>query len=117
MAPIYPIHEGPITAGVPAKRAQAAPEETTPPLPSPAPDPRADREAMVEIVAQMQKSIEGTAAAPHSVAFRQDGDSNDFVIEIRDPHGELIKQFPPEKVLNLRRKLDELTGMVIDQMT
>jgi len=76
-----------------------------------------DHAAMTQMVAQMQKAIAGTAAAPHTVAFRQDDSSNDFVIEIRDPHGKLIKQFPPEKVLNLRNKLDELTGMVIDQMT
>lgn len=115
-APLSPRSGSPATS----EAAQSVPLRESRPELAPTPpgtDPAADHAAMAEMVDQMQKAIAGTAAAPHTVAFRQDEETNDFVIEIRDPKGDLIKQFPPEKVLNLRRKLDELTGMVIDQMT
>ena len=53
----------------------------------------------------------------HSVGIRSDPDSGSAVIEIRDRDGNLIRQFPPEKLLNLREKLADLSGMVIDRMT
>ena len=71
-------------------------------------------QAMVE---QLRATMEQYSARPHEVGFRQDPSTDKIVIEIRDPQGDVIKQFPPEKVLNLHRRLDELTGIVIDRMT
>lgn len=68
------------------------------------------------LVASFQETIDKAAADPHTIGFRQDFQSNSFVIEIKDKDGNLVKQFPPEKVLNQQRKLDELSGMVIDEM-
>lgn len=71
-------------------------------------------QAMVE---QLKKTMEQYSAKPHAVGFRQDPVSDKVVIEIRNPQGDVIKQFPPEKLLNLHRRLDELSGIVIDRMT
>ena len=69
------------------------------------------------MVTEIQENLNNTSHKPLKVGFRMDERTEGFVIEIRNENGELVKQFPPEKVLNLRSKLDELSGMVIDEMT
>ena len=69
------------------------------------------------MVAEIQESLDNTSHKPLRVGFRMDERTEGFVIEIRNENGELVRQFPPEKVLNLRSKLDELSGMVVDEMT
>ena len=69
------------------------------------------------LVKDLQEAIDEASAEPHDVGFRQDPGTETFVIEIRTPDGELIKQFPPEFVLNLKQKLDELSGMVVDELS
>jgi uncharacterized FlaG/YvyC family protein len=76
-----------------------------------------DPEKMQALVEKLQKHLDEASAEPHEVGFRQDPRTESYVIEIKDPEGQVIKQFPPEKVLNLQQKLDELSGMVIDRMT
>lgn len=68
-------------------------------------------------VRQLQETLDKYSADHHQVGFRQDPDTDQVIIEIRDREGELVKQFPPEKILNLQRHLDDLAGMVIDRMT
>jgi hypothetical protein len=80
---------------------------------APALDPRAAR----QYIEQVQETLDRFAPEPHKITFRGDGTANGFVIEVRNPDGSLVRQYPPEKLLNLRRKLDEMSGMVIDQMT
>lgn len=80
---------------------------------TPAMDPNAAR----EFARQVQQELERVAPPPHEIAFRRDEATNGFVIEVRNPDGSLVRQYPPEKLLNLRRRLDELSGMVIDEMT
>ena len=70
-----------------------------------------------DVVQQLRETMNEYSAQPHAVGFREDPVTRDVIIEIRSPEGEVIKQFPAEKVLNLHRKLDELSGMVIDRMT
>ena len=76
-----------------------------------------DESQVRELVERMQASLADSMPDPHEVGFRQDPRTPGYVIEIKDSSGEIVKQFPPEKVLNLHRKLDELSGMVIDRMT
>ena len=68
-------------------------------------------------VEKLQRTMDEYSAEPREVGFRNDPTTDTVVIEIRNREGELIKQFPQEKVLNLHRKLDELSGIVIDRMT
>ena len=74
-----------------------------------------DRDQVQDLAAELQEALDNAAAGHHSVSFRVDEKTEDYVIEIHDPEGELVKQIPPEKVLNLRQKLAELSGMVLDQ--
>jgi flagellar protein FlaG len=46
-------------------------------------------------------------------SLREDPDT--VVVQVTDREsGELVKQFPPEEVLALRQKLDELVGLLFD---
>lgn len=69
------------------------------------------------LVTEIQENLNNTSHKPLKVGFRMDERTEGFVIEIRNESGDLVRQFPPEKLLNLRSKLDELSGMVIDEMT
>jgi len=53
----------------------------------------------------------------HKVSIRKDANSGASIIEVRDEKGKLLNQFPPEKLLNLRRFLADLSGVVINRMT
>lgn len=104
----------------PAGRGGAQTRETNVPAAGPAPAapaPAIDADAAREFAQQVQEALERAAPVPHEIAFRRDETTNGFVIEVRHPDGSLVRQYPPEKLLNLRRKLDELSGMVIDEMT
>ena len=79
--------------------------------------PDLDPEAVRKMVDDLQDAIDRASADPHRVEFQQDSRTKGFVIEIRNLDGSLVRQFPPEKVLNLQEKMDELSGMVIDEMT
>ncbi len=76
-----------------------------------------DTEQIQEIATRLQESLDRVAKDQHQVTFHMDSQSNQFVIEIKNTDGTVVKQFPPEKVLNQMRKLDDLSGMVIDEMT
>lgn len=96
--------------------AAQAPAETQVAAPGPS-VPVIDPEAARECAQQVQEALERVAPALHEIAFRIDETTNGFVIEVRNPDGSVVRQYPPEKLLNLRRKLDELSGMVIDQVS
>ncbi|MBU8870696.1 MAG: flagellar protein FlaG [Gemmatimonadales bacterium] len=80
-------------------------------------DDSLDQHKIQDLMDRLQRTMNEHSAEPHEVGFRQDPVSKNVIIEIRNPEGELLKQFPPEKVLNLHQKLDELSGIVIDRMT
>jgi uncharacterized FlaG/YvyC family protein len=69
-----------------------------------------------EMARSLQETIARATKEQYEVGFRQDDGTGTQIIEIKDKEGNLVKQFPPEKVLNLQRKMDELSGMVIDEM-
>ena len=72
---------------------------------------------MQKLVDDLQETIAKASRDEYNVGFREDERTKSFVIEIRDKDGEVVRQFPPEKVLNSQGKLDEMSGMVIDEMT
>jgi uncharacterized FlaG/YvyC family protein len=98
----------------PPEREQEQP--TTPPL-STNEHPVPTLEQLRDLAAEVQQALDAASREPFFVEFRQADDRASFVLELRNSEGELIRQFPPEKVLNLRDKLDELSGMVIDEVT
>lgn len=76
----------------------------------------ASEKEMRHLVASLQETIDKAAKEPYRVGFRHEEATGIPVIEIMDKEGHIVKQFPPEKVLNLQRKMDELSGMVIDEV-
>lgn len=80
-------------------------------------DAALDPKAAAEFARKVEETLSKAAPHPYEVAFRVDEASHGFVIEIRNTDGTVIRQYPPEEMLNLRRRLDEMSGMVIDEMT
>ena len=76
-----------------------------------------DPQTAQQYIEHVQEALDRVAPEPHKVTFRRDEATNGFVIEVRNPDGTLLRQYPSEKLLNLRRKLVELSGMVIDEVT
>ncbi len=68
------------------------------------------------VAEKLQIRINEVAKDHYKVTIYNDEDTNRYIIEIKDSYGEVVKRFPPEKVLNLHQRLDDLSGMVIDEM-
>ncbi|MBK8166111.1 MAG: flagellar protein FlaG [bacterium] len=120
MGTIQHIQEG--LAPRPGARGGAPARDPAPAAPEPvtvqeAAAPIIDPDAAREFARQVQQELDRMAPATHEIAFRRDESTNGFVIEVRNPDGSVVRQYPPEKLLNLRRRLDEMSGMVIDEMT
>ena len=102
-----------------------APAPSRPARAEPAPEPpRRDPDAAAKQRADLDAALAklGDALAkvrpqPFKVAIREDQDSGDLVIEIKDADGNVIKQYPPEKILNLHQSMDDLIGMIVDETT
>jgi flagellar protein FlaG len=46
----------------------------------------------------------------------QDSETKSIVVQLRDKKtNEIVKQFPPEEVLKLREKLQDLIGLLFDE--
>ena len=97
----------------PAIGTKAGAEEPAPPIGT---GKTFDSKEVDRLMEDIQKQLNALTEG-HRVSFRKDEETGTTVIEVRDPEGNLIRQFPPEKLLNLRRKQDDLSGMVIDRMT
>lgn len=94
---------------------QGKPVETATAAPAPKATP-ADREDMDALATELAQNLE-TLGQGHTVAFREDEDTGAPIVEIRDRNGEVLNQFPPEIILNLRKVLADLSGVVINRMT
>lgn len=71
---------------------------------------RAEVQAVVEEV-QARMDQMGT-----NLQFAMDKEAKDLVVKVTDKKsGELIRQIPSEDVLRLRKKLEEVTGLLFDE--
>jgi len=71
---------------------------------------RAEVQAAVEEV-QARMDQMGT-----NLQFAMDKEAKDLVVKVTDKKsGELIRQIPSEDVLRLRKKLEEVTGLLFDE--
>ena len=73
-------------------------------------------EEAMEVAEKLQARLLEITDNPQKVSIRIDEEVDQYIIEIKDSQGNVVKQFPPEKVLNLHKKLADLSGMVIDEM-
>jgi uncharacterized FlaG/YvyC family protein len=125
MADIQSIATGPVPVPDEKTRAEpaAAPDHPDPagdqvaaPVPRPAEEhPVLDAEQWAAALAEIRTALEAVRPPEWHVAIREDPDTGSVVIEIQDEDGETVKQFPPEKILNLQRKLADLAGVVLDE--
>lgn len=66
-----------------------------------------------ELADQMQKEVD--ALGKHSLEITYAEDADRFVVSVVDSETrEVIRQIPPEALLEARRQLDELRGMLFD---
>ncbi|HPF70502.1 MAG TPA: flagellar protein FlaG [Candidatus Krumholzibacteria bacterium] len=104
-------------AGAPAPQAR---NETAPRPhlePPPAPEPDQVRKDLDEALAKLSQALEKVRPQPYRVAFEEDSSSGRMIIKIKNADGEVVKQYPPEKLLNLHQRMDDLVGMVVDEAT
>lgn len=113
--------KAPPTAATKTAAATAPPAARPEPAPEPRPrDPDAAAKQRADLDAALAKLSDALAKVrpqPYKVAIRNDQESGEIVILIKDAAGDVVKQFPPEKILNLHRKMDDLIGMIVDETT
>jgi flagellar protein FlaG len=79
--------------------------------PSPAAQPVASREKVLEAVAAINRAAK---ALNNSVQLSLDTDSGDAVVRVIDSEtGQLIRQIPSEEALELRRAIERVAGLLI----
>jgi flagellar protein FlaG len=105
---IPPASGGPQGASAPAQRpAVASSTETQPPAQQP------DPEALRQSVAAANRSARSLGS---SVQFNLDSQSGKVIVRVVEKEtGQLIRQIPSEEMLELRRALDRISGLVIDE--
>lgn len=67
-----------------------------------------------DVVAQMQKIVQ--AATGRALSFEVDEDRKDMIVKVKDSDGEIIRQIPSDEIMDLRRRLDDLVGVFLDDM-
>ena len=78
--------------------------------------PATHQDELHALAMHLQQALAAALPEPCSVSFRWAEEHNLFILEVRSvSSGELIKQYPPEKILNMSRQLDELLGVMIDR--
>ncbi len=92
-----------------------APEDSNPTRPTTA-GATASSGELQDLAAELETKLD-LLGQGHTVALRWDEERNGPIVQVLNKDGEVLNQFPPEKILNLRRVLDELSGMVINRTT
>jgi len=73
-----------------------------------------DAKEIAKAVEEMQQRLD--ALGNTRLNFRVLEKPNEVVVQVTDrTSGELVRQFPSEEALNLRVKLQELTGLLFDE--
>ena len=109
----------PTTAATPAAAtSRPARPEPAPELPQRDPDAAAKQRADLDAaLAKLGDALAKVRPQPYKVAIHEDQESGQLVILIKNAKGDVIKQYPPEKILNLHQSMDDLIGMIVDETT
>ncbi|BCO08493.1 hypothetical protein GF1_08690 [Desulfolithobacter dissulfuricans] len=68
-----------------------------------------------ELLDQIKSITEGGA---YSVRFEKDNDINALIVKVVDQEtNEIIRQIPPEEMVNLSKHLQELRGNIVDTVS
>lgn len=105
---IIPPAPGTQGTSAPAQRPAVGPStETQPAVQQP------DPEALRQSVAAANRSARSLGS---SVQFNLDAQSGKVIVRVVEKEtGQLIRQIPSEEMLELRRALDRIAGLVIDE--
>jgi len=80
--------------------------------PEPQGEQRADQVQPEELLSQI-KSL--TEDGMYSVRFENDDEAQEMVVKVVDPKtDEVIRQIPPEELLNLTQRLNDLRGNIVN---
>ena len=79
------------------------------------------KEEQAITAAEMEKVVESLKAyagwGNFSIGFEEDEETNSMVVNIIDrDSGEVIKQIPPEEILQLRSQMRRILGLIFDQL-
>ncbi len=76
---------------------------------------RLDREQVSRMAEEIQSRLD-SLGGNLKIALNQDKGSDSIVVQISERNtGEVIRQVPPEEVLDLKKKLEDLVGLLFDQ--
>ncbi len=74
-----------------------------------------DAEDLAKAVEEIQKQYDSMGGTRLNFSLMEEPDA--VVVQVTDrDSGELIKQFPSDEVLALRKKLEELSGLLFDDL-
>jgi flagellar protein FlaG len=94
-----------------ANATQLAPEEDDATRQSEATASKLDRRTVEEATAKVQKAV---AAMNSSLQFQVDKETDKLVIKVVDTTTkEVIKQIPPQEILEIAKALDKLQGLLV----
>lgn len=69
-----------------------------------------------KVIADLQKAIRAIQGPQKSFEISMHEKTNTIMIKVLDKEtGELVREVPPEKILDLAAKMMEITGLVIDE--
>jgi len=72
-----------------------------------------DKKKLAEITDQLNQI---TKIFKHNIEFFIDDKLNKVVVKIiNSVTGEVVRQIPPEKMLNLMRSIDQMLGLILDE--
>ncbi len=75
---------------------------------------RLDREQVTKMVEEAQQRLESLGSSL-KLAIQQDKKAGAIVVQVSERQsGEVIRQIPPEDLLELKKKLEDLVGLLFD---
>lgn len=102
-------------AGATASSSSSPQVETTRPQNVDTPPP-VTREEIEAAVAELRDAVRTLPGSERDVLLLFEPEDQSFLIEIRNKEtGALLQTFPPENLLNLRRRSADLLGVLIDR--
>ncbi|KKO54968.1 flagellar protein FlaG [Paenibacillus sp. DMB20] len=74
------------------------------------------QQSMEEAIEQLQKAIDAIQGPQKTLEFSIHEKTNAVMIKVLNKEtGDLIREVPPEKILDLAAKMMEITGVIIDK--
>ncbi|WP_422658578.1 flagellar protein FlaG [Paenibacillus sp. EC2-1] len=74
------------------------------------------QQSMEEAIVQLQKAIDAIQGPQKTLEFSIHEKTNAVMIKVMNKEtGDLIREVPPEKILDLAARMMEITGVIIDK--